>query len=509
MKKILSQKKLLLQERMSNLSREIKFPKDFLWGGATAANQSEGAWDVDGKGPTVTDYTTGGTVDSPRATTYIDKDGNKIRGRMFSAMPEGTKLGIHDDAYYPYHDAINFYYNYKEDIKLFAEMGFKIFRMSIAWSRIFPKGIEEEPNQKGLDFYRNVFLELKKYDIEPLVTMFHYDLPAYLAEELGGWSNRELIDLFDRYSETILTEYKGLVKYWLTFNELNTVTMLHQFIPNYPVEILRKDYQALHNQLVASARAVQHAKRIDENYIVGCMMGTTANYPLTPNPLDVLENQRVYYEDLYYATDTMIRGEYPYFSQRIWDRYDIELDITPEDKEDLKNGVVEMMTFSYYASGCSSVDKDAEKAVGNFTMGFKNPYLEYSEWGWSLDPTGLRIVLNEVYGRYQLPVMIVENGLGAQDKLEEDKTVKDPYRIDYLRRHIMAMKESIGDGVDLIGYTSWGCIDLVSASTGEMNKRYGYIYVDRNDDGSGSQKRYKKDSFFWYQKVIESNGEIL
>lgn len=485
------------------------FPKGFFWGGAISANQAEGAWDVDGKGPTVSDYTTGGTVDKPRATTYVDLEGNQLRGRMFTSFPEGTKLGLHEGEYYPYHDGIDFYHKYKEDIALFAEMGFKMFRMSISWSRIFPKGIEEEPNQAGLDFYRNVFEELRKYDIEPLVTMFHYDPPAYIVEELGGWKNREVIDLFEKYSKTILTEYKGLVKYWLTFNELNTVTMLHKFIPNYPIETLRDDYQALHNQLVASARTVINAKEIDENYVIGCMMGSTSNYPLTPNPKDILENQRVDNEELYYATDVMIRGGYPYFSQTIWDRYDLDIEMTEQDLKEFKLGVVDMMTFSYYASGCSSVNEESEKAVGNFTMGYKNPYLEYSEWGWSIDSDGLRYLLNEVYGRYQLPVMIVENGLGAIDVLEDDNTVKDDYRIAYLRDHIIAMNEALNDGVDLIGYTSWGCIDLVSASTGEMNKRYGYIYVDKNDDGSGTFKRYKKDSFYWYKEVISSNGENL
>lgn len=491
------------------MNNKTKFPENFYWGGAISANQSEGAWNIGGKGPTVSDYQTAGSVKSPRSITYRDKDGKPGKARMLSMLPKGTKLAVLDDEYYPSHDGIDFYNRYKEDIAMFAEMGFKMLRLSITWSRIFPKGIEKEPNQEGLDFYKDVFLELKKHNIEPLVTMFHYDPPAYLVEELGGWSNRELIDLFDRYSKTILEEYKGIVKYWITFNELNTVTMLHKFIPNYPIEVLRDDYQSLHHQLVASARAVINAKRIDENYVVGCMMGSTASYPLTPNPKDVLENQRVGYEDLYYATDTMVRGEYPYFSQKIWDRYGVNLEILDQDLSDLKEGTVDMMTYSYYASGCATVDETAEKAVGNFTMGSKNPYLEYSEWGWSLDPDGLRVVLNDVYGRYQLPVMIVENGLGAHDKLEDNNVINDPYRIEYLKRHIETMKDAISDGVDLIAYTSWGCIDLVSASTGEMKKRYGYIYVDKEDDGSGTMNRYKKQSFHWYKKVIESNGEVI
>ncbi|MBQ7888804.1 MAG: family 1 glycosylhydrolase [Erysipelotrichaceae bacterium] len=489
-----------------------KFPKDFYWGGAIAANQAEGGYKEGGKGLTSSDVSTAGTHTEPRYTTYRMPDGTEGKYSYFGGkLPEGAKKAVLEGYYYPSHEAIDFYHRYKEDIALFAEMGFKMFRMSIAWSRIFPKGNEETPNQAGLDFYRDVFTELKKHNIEPLVTIQHYDVPLYLDEELGGWNNRDTIALFDRYTETIFKEYKGLVKYWLTFNEINTSIMMKDLIPNYPKAAVAKSVQLLHYQMVASARAVQRAHEIDPNYVVGCMIaGGPSKYPLTCDPKDVLYTQKELQENTYYAADTMIRGEYPYYAKRFWNEFGIELDITEEDKADLKAGKVDMLTFSYYSTSCKTYRKDVETTGGNFIMGAKNPYLKYSEWGWSLDPDGLRYCLNEYAARYPgVPMMVVENGLGAVDKMEEDGSIHDPYRIEYLREHIKAMAEAIEDGVDLRGYTPWGCIDLVSASTGEMKKRYGFIYVDKNNDGTGTLNRYKKDSFYWYKKVIASNGEEL
>ncbi len=487
----------------------MSFPKEFMWGGAVAANQCEGAWNEAGKGLTTSDTVTGGTVSTPRYTTYITETGEIGKCSMFQPLPKGAKRTVLDDYYYPSHDGIDFYHRYKEDIALFAEMGFKIFRLSISWARIFPKGIEDSPNQAGLDFYRDVFMELKKYDIEPLVTLFHYDMPLYLEEEFGGWSNRALINYFEKYCQVVFKEYKGLVKYWLTFNEINSSLLMRHFIPNYPLNLTQLAVQTMHHQFVASARAVKRAHEIDSNYKVGLMLGGVCSYPLTCHPNDVIACQKRWQDDCYYTLDTMIRGKYPYFAQRLWKELDMTLDITPQDEVDLMEGTVDMITFSYYSTNCITVDENAEQAKGNFTSGAKNPYLEYSQWGWSIDGQGLRYFLNELYGRYQLPLMVVENGLGAIDQLEEDNTIHDPYRIEYTKKHIMAMKEAIEDGVDLIAYTYWGCIDLVSASTGEMKKRYGFIYVDKDDDGSGTFKRYKKDSFYWYKKVIESNGENL
>lgn len=487
-----------------------KFPKDFMWGGATAANQCEGGWNEGGKGLAETDVKTAGSFSEPRYTTYLDADGKPGKAVSVYDIPKGAKKAVIEDCYYPYHEAIDFYHHYKEDIALFAEMGFQIFRMSIAWTRIFPKGIEETPNQVGLDFYRNVFLELKKYHIEPLVTIQHYDVPLYLEENYGGWHHRKLIALYDRYTDVLFHEYQGLVKYWLTFNEINCPIMMKDLFPGYPINKVKDDIQLLHYQFVASARAVKRAHAIDADYVVGCMIaGGPSKYPLTCDPKDVLFNQQKLQESTYYSSDVMVRGAYPYFAARLWETYDVTLDITDQDRLDLKEGCVDMLTFSYYSTGCTTTHEVKERAGGNLDMGPKNPYLQYSEWGWSFDSDGLRYALNEYYGRYQLPLMVVENGLGAIDKMEQDGKIHDPYRISYIKAHVEAMAEAIHDGVKLLAYTPWGCIDLISASTGEMKKRYGFIYVDKDNDGNGTLQRYRKDSFYWYQKCIKTNGEDL
>ena len=463
------------------------FRDDFLWGGACAANQFEGAWDVDGKGPSVPDMCTNGSHTSPKwVTTHI-----------------------HPDRLYPSHEAIDFYHHYEEDIALFAEMGFKVYRMSIAWSRIFPTGVETEPNQEGLDFYHTVFAELREQGIEPLVTLCHYDTPLYIEQELGGWENRETIGLFDRFARCVMSEYKDEVRYWLTFNEINSPLMMPSFLPNYPAAKMRSNFQVLHNQFVASARAVKFAHEVREDAMVGCMLAGRCSYPFPCDPADIINNLQGKQEALFYAGDTMVRGAYPSYARRLWQAWDVELNTEPSDFEDLAAGCVDMVTFSYYSSSTSTTHTDAERASGNFSSGAKNPYLQYSQWGWSIDPTGLRYFLNELYDRYQKPLMVVENGLGAKDVLEEDGSVHDPYRIEYMREHVRAMGEALADGVDLIGYTPWGIIDLVSASTGQMAKRYGFVYVDRDDEGNGTFDRYRKDSFFWYQKAIASCGEDL
>ncbi|MEG0842069.1 MAG: family 1 glycosylhydrolase [Erysipelotrichaceae bacterium] len=488
----------------------MNFPNKFLWGGATAANQCEGAYNVDGRGVVKSDFMSAGTAVEPRYVTYVLPDGTKDKVSIFEQMPNHAKCQLVDGDFYPNQEAIDFYHHYKEDIKLFAEMGFNVFRLSIAWSRIFPNGDEELPNQKGLDFYRDVFKELKKYNIEPLVTILHFDTPLYLEEEYGGWSNRKLIGFYDRFSELLFREYKGLVKYWLTFNEINMPLMSLDFTSsNISNELYQDVYQTLHNQFVASARAVKKAHEIDPEYVVGCMVCSFGNYPLTCDPKDVLKNQQINQQKMYYCGDVMVRGYYPSYANRDWLQHGVNLDITKQDIEDLKNGTVDMYTFSYYSSSCVSSKKVEMDGKGNLTRGAKNPYIQYSDWGWGMDPDGLRIVLNELYDRYQIPLMVVENGLGADDKVESDGSIHDQYRIDYMREHIKKMKKAIEDGVDLLGYTPWGCIDLISASTGEMKKRYGFIYVDRDNEGNGTMKRSKKDSFYWYKKVIKSNGEDL
>lgn len=486
-----------------------KFPKDFLWGGATAANQCEGGFEA--RGPIGSDYMTAGTAKLPRMTTYLDAQGNPLHWSTYQGpAPAGAKKTVLPGVYYPNQKAIDFYTHYKEDIALFAEMGFKTFRMSIAWARIFPTGTEAKPSREGLDFYRAVFTELKKHRIEPLVTISHYDTPAYLEDNLGGWANPKLIEYFDRYTDTIFREYTGLVKYWLTFNEINMNLLMFDFLPNMTAEAKRNAFYQLHHQFLASARAVKRAHVIDPGYRVGCMLSSAANYPLTCDPEDIRASQLKSQRMLFYCGDVMARGAYPAFAQRFWGELGVSLTVSEADAQLLREGTVDFVTFSYYSTTCVTTHTGVEKdGAGNLSRGAKNPYLKYSGWGWSIDPSGLRYILNAVYDRYQKPIWVVENGLGQEDTLEPDGSVHDPYRIEYLKAHVEAMAEAIADGVDLRGYTPWGCIDLISASTGEMKKRYGFIYVDLDNEGHGTLKRYRKDSFYWYKKVIASNGEEL
>lgn len=490
-----------------------KFPQNFFWGGATAANQYEGGWNEGGRGPAMTDVTTGATKDTPRFVTYVMPDGTP--GKCVQMMtdgkkPEGARYAVLDGYYYPNHIGTDFYHHYKEDIALFAEMGFKMFRMSIAWPRIYPKGIEEEPNKEGLEFYRNVFMELHKYGIEPLVTISHYDTPLYIEEDLGSWQNPEVIGLFEKYCHTIFAEYKDLVKYWLTFNEINSVIMLGSFMPDTPKEELAPGYIKLHNQFVASAKVVKYAHEHYPDFKMGCMICGLVSYPLTCDPEDILANQAKMRDYFYYPGDVMVRGYYPAYARKTWKKYGLDPAFFEKDAQILKEGHVDFFSYSYYSTSCHTTHTDAAKdGAGNLSMGYVNEYIKYSEWGWGMDPTGLRYSLNEIWDRYQVPIMVVENGLGALDTVEEDGSIHDAYRIEYMKGHVEAMAGALEDGVDVIAYTPWGCIDLVSAGTGEMRKRYGMIYVDMDDEGKGTLNRSRKDSFFWYKKCIESNGEDL
>ncbi len=473
---------------------------DFLWGGATAANQYEGAWDVDGKGASVSDMCTNGSNKTPKRVTTV--------------IEEGTL--------YPSHEATDFYHHYKEDIALANELGFKCFRMSINWTRIFPTGMEEEPNEAGLKFYDDVFDELKKYGIEPLVTISHYELPYALVEKYNGWYGRELIDYYYHYCETIFERYKDKVKYWLTFNEINSGTMPFGAIlslgtikgfSGYTSEVPDEPqirYQALHHQFVASAKAVKLAHEKYPQFMMGCMDTFSTKYPYTCNPDDVIKCQQEMRRMNWFTSDVQVRGKYPTYMNRFFEEHNINIVKEPGDDELLMEGKVDFYTFSYYMSSCESTDPAVTAtAGGNLTGGVRNPYLKASDWGWQIDPKGLRYTLDEIYDRYEIPIMVVENGLGAFDTLEDDGSIHDSYRIDYLRQHIEQMEEAVKDGVDLMGYTPWGWIDVVSASTGEMAKRYGFVYVDKYDDGTGDLSRKKKDSFYWFKTVIETNGEDL
>lgn len=476
------------------------FREDFLWGGATAANQYEGGWNLGGKGDSVPDHCTNGSSTRPKRIT-----------RSFEK-----------DACYPSREATDFYHHYKEDIALAAELGFKVFRMSINWTRIFPTGMEENPNEKGMGFYDRVFDELKKYGIEPLVTISHYEMPYALVERYNGWYGRETVSCFVNYAATLFERYKDKVKYWLTFNEINSGCMpIGAYlslgtVKGYAGEVtsipddIEVRYQALHHQLVASALAVDLARRCYPHFKIGCMSIFAPMYPYTCSPEDVLACQKEMRNLNWMLADIQVRGYYPSYCERFFEENKITIKKETEDAAILKKGTVDFYTFSYYMSSCESADKSImDKAGGNIIGGVQNPYLKTTEWGWQIDPKGLRYSLNEIYDRYQIPLMVAENGLGAMDKPEADGSIHDDYRIEYLRAHIKEMEEAVRDGVDLMGYTPWGWIDVVSASTGEMKKRYGFVYVDKHDDGTGDLSRRRKDSFYWYKKVIASNGQVL
>lgn len=474
-----------------------QFPEGFLWGGATAANQLEGAYLEGGKGMNLADVMPGG----------------KVRLKVISTP--GFNFEIDKEKYtYPNHEGIDFYHRYKEDIALFAEMGFKAYRMSIAWSRIFPNGNELVPNEEGLAFYDKVFDECLKHNMEPVVTISHYEMPLYLIKEYGGWRNREVVAFFERYATTLFNRYKNKVKYWLTFNEINGA-VFHPisslgFSPDTEDVRLQESFQGLHHQFVASSLAVKACHEIISEGKIGCMLICAPVYSIDSKPENILYAFQEEQFFNYLCGDVQVRGEYPAFSKRFFKENGITIQMENGDLETIKQYPVDFISFSYYMSRTEKKEKTAEeKAAGNIFSGVKNPFLEASDWGWEIDPIGLRIALNQLYDRYRVPLFVVENGLGAYDNVEEDGSINDDYRIDYLRKHIEAMGEAVEDGVDLMGYTSWGCIDLVSASTGEMSKRYGFIYVDKQDDGSGTLERKKKKSFYWYKNVIASNGQNL
>lgn len=465
--------------------------KDFLWGGAVAANQCEGAWNVDGKGISIMDVATAGDKNTKRTFT----------------------MGVKEDVYYPNHEGIDFYHRYQEDLGYFEEMGFKCFRTSIAWSRIYPIGDEDTPNEAGLAFYDRLFDTMIEKGMKPVVTISHYEMPLGLVEKYGGWSNRKLVDLYVRYCETIFHRYKGKVQYWMTFNEINSVIFMPEVagvIGRDQPDFVERSVQAAHHQFLASARAVTLGHSIDPENKIGCMVLTTVTYPLTPSPVDVEMAEQRFRKGTLFFTDVQVRGHYPAYAIEACKRAGWNIKVEKDDLTELAEGCVDYIGFSYYSSTVIGDTKDAEMTDGNVLSGMKNPYLEANEWGWQIDPKGLRYVMNRLYERYEKPLFIVENGLGFDDVLESDGSIHDDYRIDYLKQHIQAMKEAIlEDGVDCIGYTPWGCIDLVSAGTGEMKKRYGFVYVDKDNQGNGTLERRKKDSFHWYTQVIKSNGEKL
>lgn len=476
----------------------MTLPKEFLWGGALAAHQFEGGWNEAGKGPSVVDVMTAGAHGVPRQITET----------------------VEEDKFYPNHEAIDFYHRYKEDIAMFAEMGLKCLRTSIGWSRIFPKGDEAEPNEAGLQFYDDVFDELLKHGIEPVITLSHFEMPLHLAREYGGFRSRKVAEYFAKFAEVCFNRYKDKVTYWMTFNEINNKMDVNNPLflwTNSGVSVKEGEnakevmYQAGHHELLASAWAVAKGKEINPAFQIGAMVSHVPIYPYSSNPEDVMLAEE-YMRQRYFFPDVQVRGYYPSYALKEFEREGYHIPFEEGDEESLRKGKVDYLGFSYYMSTTvksdTVSDHNGDIVNGALPHGVDNPYIKSSDWGWSIDPTGLRYTLNRFYDRYQIPLFIVENGFGAIDQVEEDGSIHDPERIQYLASHIEALKKAIEyDGVDLIGYTPWGIIDIVSFTTGEMKKRYGMIYVDRNNEGNGSMKRLKKDSFTWYQNVIATNGE--
>ncbi|NMA49748.1 MAG: glycoside hydrolase family 1 protein [Tissierellia bacterium] len=480
------------------------FSEDFLWGGALSACQAEGAYNEDGK-----------TLTIPEVMKFNPKNDRKVTKQIQINMEMIKEAKNDPDTIkYPKRRGIDFYHTYKEDLALFAEMGFKVFRYSIAWARVFPNGNDKKPNEKALEFYDNVIDECLKYNMKPLITISHFDMPIVLIEKYGGWYNRELIDLYLRYCEVIFSRYRGKVNYWVTFNEINmsvkagakTLGILNEGQSNYE-EML---FQGLHHQFVAAAKATKLAHKIDANNKIGSMVAYFTTYPYTCKPEDALAMQRDDQMKNLFFLDVLNKGVYPYYSKTYFEKNNIVLKIEDGDLDLINKYTADFVGMSYYNSMISSSDGDQlELTAGNVHSVFKNPHLPANEWGWQIDPVGLRYTLNHVYDRYNKPIFVLENSSGFIDKLNDDFSVNDPYRIDFLKKHIEQMKLAIEDGVEVIGYTMWGPIDIISSSTSEMTKRYGFIYVDQDDYGNGSKKRYKKDSFYWYKNLIKTNGREL
>ncbi len=486
---------------------DVRFPEGFLWGGATADFQYEGGFSEGGRGINSQDFVTDGSATVKRQITLKLKDGSRGTVNSLETFPEGAEAEIYEDQYYPSHQAVDGYHHYKEDIALMGEMGFNVYRFSICWSRIYPNGDEEQPNQEGIQFYSDMIDECHKHNIEPLITICHDEMPDHLARDYDGWNSRHLIDAYVKYAKTLFEAYKGRVKYWLTFNELNAIhgyakIGVHTMTPQV-------FYQAQHHMFVASSMAIKLGHEMMPDAIFGSMFAMSEMYPATCKPEDIFawyEHRR----ENYFFIDVMARGKYPNYAADIFKRKNVELKIVDGDLDWIANYPLDFVSFSYYRSTTVCADHFTSMDPIGIMGGDGNPFLESTPWGWPIDPLGLRYCLNELYDRYQKPVFVIENGLGAIDKLEEDGTVHDQYRMKYLADHFKAMRDAITiDHVPCFGYTMWGPIDLVSLGTGEMKKRYGFIYVDMDDKGNGSLKRTKKDSFQWMKKVTASNGSDL
>lgn len=467
----------------------------FLWGGATAANQLEGGYDSDGRGLSLSDV-----------FRFYQKEDRKLMKKELT-LKEVLELSKDTTGNFPKRRGIDFYNHYKEDIELLSKMGINAFRLSFSWSRIFPRGDESEPNEKGLQFYESVIDELLRHHIEPVVTLSHFETPLVIATEYGGWANKKVIDFYFRYCDTVFQRFKGKIKYWMSFNEINAALEIpfkgSALTYSEDDAYETRKHQALYHQFLASAMVTKQLHCIDSSAQMGCMIASFTTYPETCHPKDIyqalLENR-----DYYFYMDVQVNGQYPDWYWKQLKKKKITLEIEPHELQILHDNTVDYISFSYYMSLTATHKLDKSIGEGNLKGSIDNPYLKKTDWGWAIDPLGLRITMNEIYYRYHKPIMISENGFGAFDKLESDGCIHDSYRIAYLSEHIEAMLDAINeDGVDCIGYLSWSPIDMISAGTSEMSKRYGFIYVDYDDTGQGSGKRYKKDSYYWYQQFLK------
>ena len=444
------------------------FQNDFLWGGALSSSQAEGGFLEGGKGISTQDL------------RYLDPSWNreqvenKHHNYPFSREEFNQAMNDMSTKYYPNRRGNDFFHRYKEDIELLSEMGLKLFRTSISWSRIFPNGDDTVPNQEGIEFYKSIFSECQQRGIKVLATILHYDIPVTLVTKYGGWKNRATIDFFVKYARVLFNELGDLVDFWLPINEFNA----GRFAPWDGVCLIQEEemninqsiFQCLHHQFIAQARGVKLCHELLPNKMIGGMIARFTTYPATSHPDDamqmILDDQ---YSNWFY-TDVMARGKYPKYMEKYFEQFNINIEWENDDEEILLQGKVDFLSMSYYFSQVSTKNQSWEKTAGNLIMSNKNPYLETSEWGWQIDPVGLRYSLHQLYDRYQLPLFVVENGLGTTDVLEKDGTVHDPYRIEYLREHIRQMKEAVIEGVELLGYTMWGIIDIVSCGPLTMDK---------------------------------------
>lgn len=473
------------------------FPENFLWGGALAANQCEGAYNEDGKGMCVAD------INEYKYDTELSRKCNEELTTEF--VLEAMKAGDGDGRVFPKRRGIDFYHTYKEDLKLLAGMGFNTIRTSVNWARIFPNGDDQEPNEAGLRFYDDLFDEMRKNGMEPMITVSHYEMPLHLTTKYTGWYSRETIGFFERYCRTLFERYHTKVKKWILVNQINLIkheSFNHLGVAEDKVmDLMSAKYQAVHNEMVACARATRYAHEVYPDLEIGMMLYNEANYAASTKPEDQMATMKHRQMELFYA-DVLLRGYYPGYAFRFFEEQGIHVEFGEHDEEDLKN-TCDFCSFSYYYS---SIISEESYRDGNRKM--RNPLLKANPWGWAFDPIGLRYTLNEIYDRYQKPIYITENGSGFFDK-PEDGQIHDDYRVEYYRTHIAQMREAVKDGVDVRGYYAWGPIDIVSCSSCEMSKRYGFIYVDLDDFGKGSGQRIRKDSYDWYKKVIASNGKEL